>query len=275
MYRGLAEAMGLAALHGTTTFLPVSRYGHAALAEMLFDLPALDAIEEFALELGALVATLVLVREAFASAVRALVGAIRRPRLLTTTLGGRDLLTVALAQVPVLLGDAWLSDGRAMLLRQPLLIATGLLITAVVLLSAVWVCPGKRAELSAAQALLVGFVDALASLPGISRSGCTIATASWLGLTERRCFEVSLLVSIPQMVGNTVALGKSALGRGVSSGDTLLPAVVGLAVALLTGVLAGKALQVINDRGQIAWFAMWIVPLAVATFAFSMAWPVR
>jgi undecaprenyl-diphosphatase len=269
MYRGLAQAISLGALHGSTTFLPISRGGHLALVEMLFDFDAIGRSEEMGMVLGTFVATLIVVWHAVANVARASVRAVIRPSTLKTTHEGRDLTTVILAQLPTAMLWLLLGDGRDTLGRQPLLVAIGFLFTTVVLLSSAWAGRGERIQPTWVHALLIGVAQGIALFPGISRIGCTIATAMWLGMTERRSFELSILVSIPALIGSLVQLRAGMVSVDFSPLGTCIAA----GVTLLTGVGAAGILRALVVRGQMAWFSMWVAPLAIATFAFARAWP--
>jgi undecaprenyl-diphosphatase len=269
MSQGLAQAVLLGALHGATTFMPVSRGGHWALSEMLFDLDAIGPTEEAGLVLASLVATLFIVRHAAVNLLRASARAVLRPTTLTTTHEGRDLVTVTVAQIPAALVWLMLRESGGTLERQPLFVAVGFMLTAGLLMSTAWAGPGERLHPTWGQALLIGIAQGIAMVPGISRSGCTIAVALWLGLTARRSFELSMLVAIPAIIGSL-----AIQHAGVLTADVLLiRPVVAMTVALVTGTVAAMLVRTVVVRGHIAWFSLWVAPLAIATFAFARAWP--
>ncbi len=271
MYRGLAEAAWIGALYGTTTFLPISRGGHLALAEMLFDGGRITASVQMGFLLGTLGATVLLTRQSIGNLGPALARALRRPATLSTTPAGRDLTTIGLAQIP--LGALWflLGDTEDSLGRQPVAVAIGLFLMTLILLSTAWVTRGERPHLSWVQSLLMGLGQGLAVFPGLSVSGCTIAIAMWFGLPARRCFELAMLVSMPAMLVAIVRLRTAA----TNTDSPLAVMLVAMAVTLLTGLGAGRLLRIAVMRGRIAWFSMWLAPLAIATFAFARAWPGR
>jgi undecaprenyl-diphosphatase len=278
MSEGLAQAVLLGALHGATTFMPVSRGGHWALSEMLFDLDAIGPTDEAGLVLASLVATVFIVHNAAFNLVRASARAMVRPTSLATTDEGRDLVTVVLAQIPTAVAWLLLRESGNALNRQPLFVALGLLFTASVLLSTAWAGHGGQLHPTLGHALLIGAGQGFALFPGISRSGCTIAVALWLGLTERRSFELSLLVSIPAIIGSLAIDHAGAFmsihrAGGVFTDVSLIRPLATTAVALVVGIGAAKLVRTAVVRGHVAWFAMWVAPLAIATFAFARAWP--
>jgi undecaprenyl-diphosphatase len=111
----------------------------------------------------------------------------------------------------------------------------------------------------------------MAVLPGISRSGATIAVALWLGVRKDRAFELSMLMSLPAVLG-AVALELPEMAGNTAAMGT---AAVGALVAFVTGVVALVALKKAVIQGRFAWFALWVGPLALATLAMAKAWPVR
>lgn len=271
MYRGLAEAAWIGALYGTTTFLPISRGGHLALAEMLFDGGRITPSAQLGFLLGTFGATVLLTWQSIGNLGPALARALRRPATLSTTPVGRDLATIFMAQIPVAAMWFILGDTEDTLGRQPIAVAIGLFLMTLILLSTAWANRPDRPQLTWVQSLLIGFGQSLAVFPGLSVSGCTIAIAMWFGLPARRCFELAMLVSMPAML---VAIAR--LRTAATNADSpFTVVVVGIAVTLLTGVGAGRLLRIAVMRGRIAWFSMWMAPLAIATFAFARAWPGR
>jgi undecaprenyl-diphosphatase len=143
--------------------------------------------------------------------------------------------------------------------------------TAVALVLAHFAGRGERDQPTARGALLLGVAQGLCVLPGLSRSGSTIAVALLLGVRPLRAFELSLLISLPALLA-TVGLELRPLLSAPLPGD--LPSVlVGGSVALATGVLALHALRGFVVRRRLAWFAFWVGPLALATLALGIAWP--
>ena len=271
MHRGLAQVAWIGALYGTTTFLPISRGGHLALGEMLFDTGRTAACLQLGFLVGTLFATVLLVRQSVGELSLGLWRALCRPSTLSTSPASRELLTIALAQIPV--AAMWLlfGDAEDKLCRQPMAAAVGFFLTTLILLSTAWAEQGEQVQLTWVQSLLLGFGQALAVLPGLSMTGCTIAIALWFGLTKRRSFELAMLVSLPVMLLASVRMPAVASDSEVP----LVAVLLGTVVTLLTGLMAGKLLRTAVVRGRIAWFSMWVAPLAIATFAFARAWPTR
>lgn len=269
MVGGLAQAIWIGALYSATTFLPISRSGHLALADFLFDSGRTAAPLQMAYLLGTFGATLVLMRRSIGEIGRGLLRALRRPFTLRSTAAGRELTTMVLAQIPIVATWLVIGDAEQKLCAQPMAAAIGFFLTALILISTAWVTGSDRLDPTLAQSVLLGFGQALAVFPGLSSSGCTIAMAMWFGLSTRRSFELAMLVSLPAMA---IALIRMP-GQLAHSEIPLMAVLTGIAVTLLVGILAGRLLRAAVVRGRIAWFSMWVAPLAIATFAFARAWP--
>jgi undecaprenyl-diphosphatase len=271
MFGPFGDAALLGVVQGITEFLPISSDGHLALAELLFRLETGGLTFNVMLHAGTLIATLIVLRAQVWRAVRAGFSALRKPSLFASSAGGRDALVVLIASLPTALIGLLLRDPVERWTESPIALGFGFLGTTVMLLVAQLSPPGQREQPTARGALLVGLAQGLAVLPGLSRSGSTIAVAIWLGVRPDRAFELSMLMSLPAVVGALVLEGRHAF-EGPFPGA---PALVGATVALFTGVVALLLLRRVVIKGRFGWFAFWVGPLALATLALGLAWPPR
>jgi undecaprenyl-diphosphatase len=269
MDRSIIEAALLGALQGLTEFLPVSSDGHLALAELLFGIESGGLTLNVMLHAGTLIATLIVLRARVLSAVSEGARGIRRPSRLRLTPGGRDALVVIVASIPTAAIGLGLRDLVEHWTKSPLAIGLGFLATSVVLVSTRWAPRGTNDSPSVVQAVLLGVAQGLAVLPGLSRSGSTIAAALWLGVRPERAFELSMLMSLPAVLGAILL----ELPRAIAQPSSLVLAAVGALVALGVGVGALYVLRRALVVGKFAVFALWVAPLAIATLAMARAWP--
>jgi len=268
MFGPFGEAAILGIVQGLTEFLPVSSDGHLALAEILFKMKGGLAFN-VVLHAGTLLATLIVLRAEIGRALGGGLSALLKPRRFRDTAGGRDALVVVLASVPTALVGVFLRQPVERWTESPLAIGLGFLGTTAALVLAHFSLRGDREQPSLGGALLLGVAQGLAVLPGLSRSGSTIAVALWLGVRPQRAFELSMLMSLPAIAGAIVLEAREALG----SPFPWVPALVGAGAALATGVLALRALRGVVARGHFGWFAFWVGPLSLATMAMGLAWP--
>jgi undecaprenyl-diphosphatase len=261
----MPEATLLGVVQGITEFLPISSDGHLALAELLFG-GQVDPAANVLLHIGTLSASLLVlrksVRSAFAEGLRGLV----RPSLLRETPGGRDAVVIAIATIPtaiIALSLKNLSLGES---GAPTLVGLCFLVSAVAIGSTYWAPRGERSTPPHAGALLLGLAQGVAVLPGISRSGVTIAILLWLGVSAERAFELSFLIALPAVLGAELLEARHSGLAGLSVlYATLIAFMVGVGTLLvLRGVLVRRVVYV---------FAIYLVPLGLATLAWGYARP--
>lgn len=265
-----ASAAFLGALQGITEFLPVSSDGHLALAEILFGLESGGLTFNVMLHAGTFIATAIVLRERLGRALREGLLALLKPSRFRDTPGGRDALVVIVASIPTALLGLGLRDAVERWTENPLAVGLGFLATTLVLVLSGLARRGEAEQPSLLGALAIGIAQGFAVLPGLSRSGSTIATALWLGVRPDRAFELSMLMSLPAVLGAILLEAPKAIEHGHLDSS----AVVGALVASIVGVAALLLLQRLVKRGRFMWFALWVGPLAVATIAMGLAWPV-
>jgi undecaprenyl-diphosphatase len=269
MQESWLTTVALGALQGVTEFLPVSSDGHLALAEILFGVEAGGLGLTVMLHAGTLVATCTVLRAELGAVLRDGVRGFVRPTLWRATSTGRDAFTVLLASVPTAAIGLALERTVDRLTESPLALGLGFCITTLVLASTHWARRGEATHPTQSGALLLGLAQGLAVLPGVSRSGSTIAVALWLGLRRERAFELSMLASVPAALGAVLlklpGLVRSPAGLGAS--------LFGAAAAALVGLGALLLLRRVVAEGRMALFALWTFPLALATLAMALAWP--
>ena len=252
--------MGL--VQGLTEFLPVSSSGHLVLAQSLiadFDQPGV--LFDTLLHAATLLAVLVYFRRD----VVELLGCL--------TPGGdpgkrRVVGLLLLATVPTGLIGVLFKDPLEALFHAPRAAAAMLLVTGAVL----WVSGlGARprlalAEIGVPRSLAVGLVQGMAIVPGISRSGSTIATATLLGVRGEDAARFSFLLSIPAICGAVVLqLGElSGLPEGAA-----IPYLLGAVAAFASGLWAIRFLMQVIRRGRFRWFAVYCWALGGAYLLFA------
>ena len=191
----------LAAVQGLTEFLPVSSSGHLVLMQSFLATREGDVLFDVVLHLGTLGSVLVAYR---ADVIRLLrLDAAARRYILALVVGTLPAVAIGLA----------FKDTIERLFHDPVFAASGLFVTAIVLFSTRFSgnAPGPGGAADAPpeapplrSALLIGCGQAFAILPGISRSGSTIATSLWLGLPRAEAARFSFLLSIPAICGALV-----------------------------------------------------------------------
>jgi undecaprenyl-diphosphatase len=252
------QAFVLGLVQGVTEFLPVSSDGHLVLAGRLTRAAAPGVWFEVILHLATLAAVLVV----FGRRLGALaVGVLRfRPDDL------RYVALLAVATFPAVIVALTLEDLLARTFDSLTAAGIGFLVTGAVLWSGRG-RGGERTVPSWGMALLIGVAQAIAILPGVSRSGLTITTALWLGMDPVAAGAFSFLMSVPAILGAGVFEMRDA-AAGASQPWVALA--VGCAVALVSGIWAIRFLVGLLDRRRFHAFAPYCWVVGVLTLL--LAW---
>ena len=247
----------LAVVQGLTEFLPISSSGHLVLAEAFLDLAPLGVAFKVALHLGTLVAVL--------WAYKSVIVIILRDWL---SLRLESFWWLIVASIPAGLVGVFFKDQIEALFDDPRFAGLCLLATA----AALWAGERARARRAAqgakaeplppeqppslANALIMGSAQAIAILPGISRSGSTIVAGLVRGIEGERAARWSFLMSVPAIAGAAVLELPQAVETGF---EGLSPAVAWGAMALsaLVGWASLRVLVVVLARGAFRWFAVY------------------
>jgi len=265
----LGEAIVLGVIQGITEFLPISSDGHLAVAQMLYGGEA-DLPTTVFLHLGTLAATLLVLRKRVTAAVVEGVRGLLRPALLEDTPGGRDALVVILASIPTAIVGLALKGPSEAWSNSPVVVGFCFLGSAVAIGSTQWgPKDGAKDVPSRWGAVLVGVAQGSAVLPGLSRSAMTLATLLWLGVRGERAFELSFLMSMPAIAGAELLEARHAF----HGEESVMPLVAGTVVAFFFGVAALMVLRGVLVRRVVAVFALYLVPIGVATLAWGWARP--
>jgi undecaprenyl-diphosphatase len=269
----VANAVILGVLQGLTEFLPVSSSGHLLLARELLDISLPGLSFEVMLHVGTALAVVVVLRREIASILRSLLRWERaRP--------GFDLAwRIVLASVPAVLAAGLLGSFIQTRLAVPRVAAAMLLVTAAMLMFGTrgirsprtaaarrgrrQPAPSTRSRYpvrsdvpAPASALWIGIAQAVAIVPGISRSGSTVVAGLRCGLSRDAAARFSLLLSLPVIFGGAVLDGVGLLREG-----TMLlawaPALAGVAAAFVSGLASASLLLAVVRRAKLGWFGLY------------------
>ncbi len=248
------EAILLGFVQGATEFLPVSSSGHLVITQTLLGLDLPGILFEVAVHVATLVSILLVYRKRVGELAA---GAIRRdPDSL------RYIGLIVIATIPAGLLGVLAKDWIEALFDDPYTPGIALLVTGLVLWSSRAALERSRDERpTATAAVLIGLAQAVALVPGISRSGMTVVAALWLGLEAREAAAFSFLMAVPA-VGGAAVLQVADLGGAVTLPATVLWA--GAIAAGITGVLAIRTFVAMLARRSFHFFApyCWFVGAA-------------
>ena len=266
------EAVALGMVQGLTEFLPISSSGHLVLAQHLLGIREPQLAFAVAVHLGTLAAVVWAMRQELAEVVR---GVALWPRALRGRVKGpqerammRLAAWVALGTVPAALVGLFLGDAVEVLFGQPRAVAAALALTGILL----WISPARPARPVAlrasgpGRALAIGVAQALAVVPGISRSGATVAAGLWCGLDGPDAARFSFLLSVPAILGAAaLAFVKAAVGQLTAPPPGAM--VAGMVAAALTGYAAIAFFLRVLQRGRLRWFSAYLWAVAALAWA--------
>ena len=255
----MIESILLGILQGLTEFLPVSSSGHLVIAQSLlpgFLEPAV--VFDVLLHAGTLAAVLVYFRRDLLEIGRG---------FLSPGEGGFHLpVLLAVGTVPAALVGVFFADAIKPLFAAPASASAGLLVTSLLLFAA-WKIgtEGRRTlqSLTLPGALLIGVFQAIAIVPGVSRSGATIAAGVFLGLSGRDAARYSFLLSIPAIAG-AVLFESGAIANAVNLPFYLAGAVS----AALVGWASIAFLMKLLGKGVLMPFAVYCLVLGSISLVF-------
>ncbi|MCF6341473.1 MAG: undecaprenyl-diphosphate phosphatase [Bacteroidales bacterium] len=257
------EALILGIIQGLTEFLPVSSSGHLEIAKALLGDTSLaheSMLMTVVLHGATALATLIVFRKDVAEIFRGLLQFKWNEETKFT-------LHIVISMVPAAIVGLWFNDQLDILFDgQILLVGIMLLITAALLFFA---DKAKTAEkgVSSRNALIIGISQAIAILPGISRSGATISTSVLLGIDRTKAARFSFLMVVPLILAK---MGKDVLGGEIAhESATLVPMGIGFVAALLTGILACTWMIKLVKNSKLTYFAVYC--FLVGAFAIIAA----
>lgn len=255
----LWQAVVLGLVQGLTEFLPVSSSGHLVLAEAAMGVQPPGVFVEVALHVATLGSVLVVYGRRLWAVARGVVwdhpGERRYAALLVAA-------TIPAGIVGVALGEPIERAFESLRFVAVAFLVTGLALWSTRRLRGTAVAPGGPG------AVAVGAAQAVAILPGISRSGATVSVALWLGLAPERAAEFSFLMAVPVIVGAAVLEAPEAVAGMRHVG--LTPLLVSCAVALVSGVWAIRFLVALLRRGRFYAFAPYCWAIGALTLGFAL-----
>lgn len=241
------DALILGLVQGLTEFLPVSSSGHLVMAETFLGVPSPGIFLEVALHVATLLSVVVVYRRKLGEL---LVGAVRRDREALRYIG-----LLILATIPVAIIGFLFKDAIEAAFDTPYVTGFMLLVTGGILWSTNWGGADRSVETPrTGQAVAMGVTQCLALLPGISRSGSTIATGMWLELDGERAAEFSFLMSLPAIAGAAILQVADLQATVALDG----PMVTAFLTALVAGVAAIKSLVWLVRREAFHHFAWYV-----------------
>lgn len=273
------EGILLGLLQGIAEFLPISSSGHLAIAQELFNLEDVPLLFDVFLHLATLGAVVLFFRKRIWSLLQVVGRWIARRSLPEDKADLQTIVALLLGTLVTGIFGIFLSDVVEDIDEK--LICVGFFITAGLLIfgdameerrrkkrlaADLDATVGKASGVKPLQGLGIGLAQGFGVLPGISRSGSTIAGALLCGVDREQAGEFSFLLSIPAILGAFVLQLEDLDEIGSAVG--IAPVVAGCISAFIAGIFALSVLMKIVRKGKLEWFAVYLIPLGILGLIF-------
>ena len=269
------EALILGLLQGLTEYLPVSSSGHLAIGSHILGIEAEENLMfTVAVHVATVLSTLVVLGGEIIRLVRGTFGPFNAGAsgLARLNADQRYMLNILVSMIPIFVVGIFFKDAVESIFGQGLLVVgCCLLVTAGLLAYSYYGKPRQKESISLVDAFIIGVAQAVAVLPGLSRSGSTIATGLILGNNKAHMAQFSFLMVIPPILGEALLDTIEAAKKGFSAafGDlSVMALVVGFVAAFVSGIAACKWMIGIVRRGKLIYFAYYCVAVGAVTLAY-------
>ncbi len=254
MYMSIIEAIIMGTVQGLTEFLPISSSGHLVLLQRLFGMTGENISFDIAMHLGSLIAVIIIFRKTILSLIK-------HP---FSPLAIKLYLATIPTVIIVLLFKTFIEStfsGNFFLI--------GFVLTAIILAISEYIAKKYKndAPISNTNAIVLGIAQGLATLPGVSRSGTTIATGLIMGSKKDEVAEFSFLMSIPIIIASAVY---ELFFQFDSTTFNLLPTLVGMLFAFIFGFIAIKWMLRLIRKANLIYFSIYLILLVAVILILGL-----
>ena len=260
------EALILGLIQGLTEYLPVSSSGHLAIGAKLFGLSGEENLAfTVAVHVATVLSTLVILWKEIVWLFKGFFKFKWNDEM-------KYVVNILISMIPVAIVGFLFKDTVEEIFGSGLLIVgICLLVTAALLAFAYFAKPRQKEKISMLDAFIIGIAQAVAVLPGLSRSGSTIATGLLLGNKKEKLAQFSFLMVIPPILGEALLdVLKMAKGSADATMNSIgfLPLAIGFITAFVVGCLACKWMINIVKKGKLIWFAIYCAIVGLVSIFF-------
>lgn len=260
------EALVLGLIQGLTEYLPVSSSGHLAIGAHLF---GIDGEENLAFTVAVHVATVLSTFVVLWSEIVWILKGLFKFRMNSET---RYTLNILVSMIPVGIVGLFFKDSVEKVFGSGLMIVgVMLLVTAALLTFSYYAKPRQKETIGTKDAFVIGLAQACAVMPGLSRSGSTIATGLLLGNKKEKLAQFSFLMVIPPILGEALLdVMKAVKGEEAFGGIDTLPLCIGFVAAFVSGCLACKWMINLVKKGKLIYFGIYCAVVGTVLIASSL-----
>lgn len=261
------EALILGIIQGLTEYLPVSSSGHLAIGSALFGIQGEDNLTfTIAVHIATVLSTLVILWKEVEWLFRGFFKFKMNAEM-------KYIINILISMIPIGIVGFFFKDEVERIFGSGLfIVGLMLLVTATLLAFSYYAKPRIKEEISKKDAFIIGIAQACAVMPGLSRSGSTIATGLMLGNKKERLAQFSFLMVIPPILGEALLDGMKIV-KGAAEGATdisITSLTVGFVAAFVSGCIACKWMINIVKKGKLIYFAIYCGIVGLITLVCSL-----
>ena len=260
------EALILGLVQGLTEYLPVSSSGHLTIGSALFGIEGEENLAfTVAVHVATVCSTLVILWKEIDWILKGLFKFQMNPET-------KYALNILVSMIPIgIVGVFFKDEVEAIFGSGLFIVGCMLLLTATLLAFSYYAKPRIKENISMRDAFIIGLAQACAVMPGLSRSGSTIATGLLLGDKKEKLAQFSFLMVIPPILGEALLdVIKGLKGEEVMEDISMLSLTVGFMAAFVSGCLACKWMIDIVKKGKLIYFAIYCALVGSITIACSL-----
>lgn len=263
------EALILGLIQGLTEYLPVSSSGHLTIGQEVLGVSGSDNLFfDVVVHVATVLSTLVILWKEIVWIFKGLF----KFRWNDET---RYTVNILVSMIPVGIVGVFFKDYVEEIFGSGLfIVAYFLMVTALLLTFSYYAKPRQKEKISLRDAFIIGIAQAAAVMPGLSRSGSTIATGLILGNKKEKLAQFSFLMVIPPILGEALLDVMKAMKHGaeaVTGGMSISALAVGFIAAFISGCFACKWMISIVKKGKLIYFAIYCAIISVVALIFSLS----
>ena len=255
------EALILGIIQGLTEYLPISSSGHLRIGQELFGLQNPDDLLTFTvlLHVATVFSTIVILWREIVWILKDLFTRQSWKSYNGLNSGTKYTINILISMIPVgIVGLLFKDKVEAFFGDGLLVVGICLFVTALLLAFAFFAKPRKKENITPLDAFIIGIAQAIAVLPGLSRSGSTIATGLLLGDQKEKLAQFSFLMVIPPILGEALLdIVKVIQGEAITTSIPTLSLIIGFVTAFIFGCIACKRMINIVRKGKLIYFAIY------------------
>ena len=260
---GIIEAVILGIVQGLTEFLPVSSSGHIEIAKELLSVSEQEQnlLMTIVLHAATALSTIIIFRKDITTIIAGLFQ-------LKWNEEAQFSVKIILSMIPAaIVGLFFEEEIKSLFGGQIVLVGSMLLLTGLLLFLADKAKKTNK-KVSILNSILIGIAQAIAILPGISRSGATICTSVLLGVDREKAARFSFLMVVPLILGK---MAKDMLsGNLITESTTILPLIFGFIAAFITGLVACKWMIRLVKKSQLKYFAYYCFAVGIISIVAKL-----